>query len=325
MWKIGLMVCALWVSTSVLADEVTGEHISKAFLQMMERDPNLMLPKEGAVKKNNKLKLYASAHAGVMPKKILLSADKVLQDHHKIVAKPGIKQSGKIAANERRLHALLSGKHVQTLQANTKEALQLKNMDMEQNWQKIVMEMSLLQDQMYNFQHFLKPIMETTTLAAAGVENEMMFKKQLRRWSYNHPWVADEVVIALALLILLFTIMHVRRSKAIVLYSYSADDSLHDTVENDLQQQYGMHETAPAVEQEDTQVQENKDPEPSEYDFMGSAEGVDSKIDLIRSYFSMGQEDDAIMLLQEILQIGDSNQRQIAQQMLQEHEEKNKT
>lgn len=58
------------------------------------------------------------------------------------------------------------------------------------------------------------------------------------------------------------------------------------------------------------------DSDTCDYDFMGSSEGIPAQLDLAQAYIRMNQIDKADMLLQEILQIGNTEQRKQAKSIL---------
>jgi len=53
-----------------------------------------------------------------------------------------------------------------------------------------------------------------------------------------------------------------------------------------------------------------------EYDFLGSPEGVSAKLDLARAYFAMQDFVQMRAILQEVLKIGDTEQRRVAQSLM---------
>jgi FimV-like protein len=64
-----------------------------------------------------------------------------------------------------------------------------------------------------------------------------------------------------------------------------------------------------------SEVETNEDTE-SEYDFMGSSEGIPAKLDLARAYIDMDDKESARKILTEVSKKGDKKQQQEAQELL---------
>lgn len=66
------------------------------------------------------------------------------------------------------------------------------------------------------------------------------------------------------------------------------------------------------------QVQEQENDTDSEYDFLGSKEGIPAKLDLARAYIDMGDKESAKNVLREVLELGDEKQKAEAKNLLEE-------
>ena len=60
----------------------------------------------------------------------------------------------------------------------------------------------------------------------------------------------------------------------------------------------------------------NKTIEKEEYDFLSSKESISVKLDLVRAYIEMEEEESAIKVLKEIMEEGNKKQKEEAKKML---------